>query len=208
MDADRHGLSGDGGHLAEMMRAEAELLSSHDTHQVIADRLGISLNMVQIWCRHLVQRSRLGHCTHVLQADGEERAAAAMGSVRPAGPASGPGTASICRRSSSRYANAAVLQRRPAFMPDLRYGPPPRPAAVSGPVAARGMAAISRRRVSRRLRHAAAAPEGALAAEHPGRGRRHVRRRARDRHRHVGRHRQRRPGCIPGQLLRPRAPQL
>ena len=71
MNADRHGLSGDGGHLADMMRAEAELLSSHDTHQVIAGRLGISLDMVQIWCKHLVQRSRLGRCTHVQHADGK-----------------------------------------------------------------------------------------------------------------------------------------
>jgi hypothetical protein len=29
-------------YVAEMLRAEAELLSSHDSHQVIADRLGIS----------------------------------------------------------------------------------------------------------------------------------------------------------------------
>jgi hypothetical protein len=53
-----------------MMRAEADLLSSHDTHQVIADRLGISPGLVRSYCNHLVQRSRLERCTHVQQADG------------------------------------------------------------------------------------------------------------------------------------------
>lgn len=58
-----------GGHLAELTRAEAELLSSHDTHQVIADRLGISPDVVRIYCTYLVRRSVLGHCTHVRYGD-------------------------------------------------------------------------------------------------------------------------------------------
>jgi DNA-binding CsgD family transcriptional regulator len=75
MKVDHHRLayhgSGDGGHLTELARAEAELLSSHDTHQVIADRLGISPNLVASYCNHLVHQSRLARCPHVQRADGE-----------------------------------------------------------------------------------------------------------------------------------------
>ena len=126
MNADRHGLggegSGDGGHLAEMMRAEAELLSSHDTHQVIADRLGISLNMVQIWCRHLVQRSRLGRCTHVLQGGGKSEQQLSWDPYGQQDPRQGQGQQYLAPQQP--YANQQSYGR-PAFMPDLRYGPPP-----------------------------------------------------------------------------------
>ena len=64
-------MKADGAYLAEVLRAEAELLSSHDSHQVIADRLGISADVVRIYCDHLVQRSRLGRCAHVQQGDGK-----------------------------------------------------------------------------------------------------------------------------------------
>ncbi len=73
MRADRHRLteegSGNGGHLAELERSEAELLSSQDTHEEIADRLGISASVVRSYCNHLRQRSRLERCTHVQHAD-------------------------------------------------------------------------------------------------------------------------------------------
>jgi hypothetical protein len=75
MNAGRHGLGGEGsgygGHLAELMRAEAELLSSHDTHQVIAGRLGIPAGLVRSYCNNLVKSARLNGCTHAQYADGK-----------------------------------------------------------------------------------------------------------------------------------------
>jgi hypothetical protein len=64
-------MAGNGGHLAELMRAEGELLSSHDTHEMIGGRLGISPDVVRIYCNHLVQRSRLGGCTHAQPGHGK-----------------------------------------------------------------------------------------------------------------------------------------
>jgi hypothetical protein len=63
-------MNAEGTFLAELMRAEAELLSSQDSHQVIADRLGISENAVRGYCNHLTQRSRLPRCTHRHHEDG------------------------------------------------------------------------------------------------------------------------------------------
>ena len=130
MNADRHGLSGDGGHLAEMMRAEAELLSSHDTHQVIADRVGISLNSVQIWCKHLVQRSRLGHCTHVPRADGESEQPPPWDQYGQQDPRQGQGQPQYPpTQQSYRYPptqqSYSQQPRQPSFTANPQYVPPP-----------------------------------------------------------------------------------
>jgi hypothetical protein len=62
-------MNADGRYVSEVLRAEAELLSSNDTHEVIADRLGISPDVVRAYCNHLVQRFRLPRCTHVPHGD-------------------------------------------------------------------------------------------------------------------------------------------
>ena len=122
MNADRYRLSGEGGHLAEMMRAEAELLSSHDTHQAIADRLGISLNMVQIWCKHLVQRSRLERCAHVQRADGKSEQQPSWDPIaqpdqrRDQGPQYSP---------EQQQPGGDQQPRQPSFSPDPQHGTSP-----------------------------------------------------------------------------------
>jgi hypothetical protein len=63
-------MTADGRYLAELERAEAELLSSRDSHEVIAGRIGSSPGVVRSYCNHLVQRSRLGRCTHVQDGGG------------------------------------------------------------------------------------------------------------------------------------------
>ena len=186
MNVDRHGLSGegsgDGGHLTEMMRAEAELLSSHDTHQVIADRLGISLNIVQIWCKHLVQRSRLEHCTHIRRADGKSEqqpswnpygqqdprqgqasvsAAAAAVWARALWPAAlSARTAALRPASGPAFIHAELAVSAAAWRAPVPGSAALPGAAVSGPAvrATRKPAALPRSRL--RIRSAATAQAG------------------------------------------------
>jgi hypothetical protein len=63
-------MTADGGYLAQVLRAETELRASRDTHQVIGDRLGMSPDVVQMYCNHLVKRGILGRCAHVQHGDG------------------------------------------------------------------------------------------------------------------------------------------
>jgi hypothetical protein len=119
-------MNADGKYLAEMLRAEAELLSSRDTHQVIADRLGISAELVRIYCNHLVQRSRLGRCTHVQQGDAE----------REQQPSWDPFAQQDQRhRHGQQYPEQqqpdgdqqpyGQQPHEPSFSPDPQYGTPP-----------------------------------------------------------------------------------
>ncbi len=137
MNAGRDGLSGEGGHLAEMMRAEAELLSSHDTHQAIADRLGISPGLVLIYCNHLLQQSRLERCTHVQHAGGKSEQPPPSDWFGRQDPRQGQGQPQYQpTQQSYRYPptqQSYSQQSRPSsFSPNPHYAPPSDPPPYPG----------------------------------------------------------------------------
>ncbi len=125
MKADHHRLaaegSGGGGHLAELMRAEAELLSSHATHEAIAGRLGISPGLVRSYCNHLVQRSRLERCTHVQQASQDSDQSPLWDWFGPEDPRPGQGQSEYPPTQQSYRHESHEL----SFAPSPQYVPPP-----------------------------------------------------------------------------------
>jgi hypothetical protein len=104
--------------------AEAELLSSHDSHQVIADRLGISANVVRFYCDRLVQSFRLSRCTH---GDGTSEQ---QPSWDPYGQQQDPrqyqGQQYPVQQQPYGYQPLYGQQpRQSSFTPDPQYGTPP-----------------------------------------------------------------------------------
>ena len=122
-------MKAEGEYLAEVLRAEAELLSWHDTHQVIADRLGISPSIVQIYCNHLVQRSRLDRCTHVQHSGGNSEQQPSWDPFAQPDQRhdQGPQYSPAQQQPYGDQQPYGQQPRQPSFPPDPQYGAPPGP---------------------------------------------------------------------------------